>query len=56
MHGEVGYAWQGGMHGKGHGWRGGGVRGRKDRNCSGRYTSYLNVFLLLNGFFLLFPE
>ena len=28
----------------------GGVRGRTDRYCSGQYTSYWNVFLLINNF------
>ena len=40
----VGHAWQGGV------WRGtcmlGGMRGRRDGHYSGRYTSYLNAFLL----------
>ena len=41
-----GHAWQeacvvgGGMHG------GGGMRGRRDGHCNGRYASYLNAFLL----------
>ena len=35
-----GHAWQGrGVYGKG------GVRGRKDGHCSGRYASYWNAFL-----------
>ena len=36
----AGSAWQGGMHG-------GGVRSRKDGNCSGRYASYWNAFLFV---------
>ena len=45
----------GGVHGRGHAWQGGvcsggtcmagGVRGRKNDNCSGRYASYWNAFL-----------
>ena len=62
VHGR-GYAWQegcvqwgggrgmygGGMCGKGCmvGEVGGGVRGRRDGHCSGRYASYWNSFLLV---------
>ena len=51
----------GGVHGLGHAWwgacvaggcvmgacvvGGGGVRGRREGHCSGRYASYWNVFL-----------
>ena len=45
-------AWQGGVYGRWacmvggvHG-KGGGVRGRRDGHCSGRYASYWNAFLL----------
>ena len=56
-----GHAWQGGMHGRwcvwwGGGMRGrgrrawlgggGGMRGRRECHCSGRYASYWNSFLL----------
>ena len=37
----------------GHPWHGGGeggLRGRRDGHCSGRYTSYWNAFLLGNIF------
>ena len=47
-----GHAKQGGVHGRGacmkggmHGSGGGGVCGRKDGHCSGRYASYWNAFL-----------
>ena len=35
----------GGMHGKGACMAGGGMRGRRDGHCSGRYASYWNAFL-----------
>ena len=48
--GEVhvgGYAWQ-----RGHVWHwacmAGGMRGRRDGHCSGRYASYWNAFLFKN--------
>ena len=48
MHG-MGCVWQGGMHGRGHVWWGhawlGGMCGRRDGHCSGRYASYWNAFL-----------
>ena len=42
----------GGVHDKGacvaggYAWQGGGVPGRRDGHCSGRYPSYCNAFLL----------
>ena len=39
------HAWQGVMHGRGA-CMAGGVRGRKNGNCSGQYASYWNAFLL----------
>ena len=58
MHGR-GHTWQGGLHGsgracmaggtcmarRGHARQGGGVRGRRDGHCSGRYASYWKAFL-----------
>ena len=44
VHGE-GRAWRRGMHGKGV-CGGGGMRGRRDGHCSGRYASYWNAFFL----------
>ena len=41
--------WWGGLCG-GEACVAGGVRGRTDRYCSGQYTSYWNVFLLINNF------
>ena len=49
----VGGMAEGGMHDRhdgGQAWEGGGVRGRRDGHCSGRYASYWNAFL-----FILFP-
>ena len=40
-----GHVWQESMLG-GPAWQGG-VRGRRDGHCSGRYTSYRNAFLFL---------
>ena len=54
-----GHTWQGGLHGsgracmaggtcmarRGHARQGGGVRGRRDGHCSGRYASYWKAFL-----------
>ena len=38
-----------GLRGRGHVWQGGcmagGMRGRRDSYCSGRYASYWNAFL-----------
>ena len=44
----------GGIHGRGHAWLGdmhgqGGMRGRRDGHCSGRYKSYWNAFLLFRS-------
>ena len=41
------YMARGGMHGQGSCVAGGGVRGRRDGHCSGRYASYWNAFLFL---------
>ena len=43
-----GHAWQRGVRDGAHAWRGGGggMRGRRDGHCSGRYASYLNAFLM----------
>ena len=38
------------MHGRGYEWQGGGVRGRTDGHCSGRYASYWNAFLSVSCF------
>ena len=43
------------VHGGGRAWRsgvcmaGGGLRGRRDGHCSGRYASYWNAFLLFSN-------
>ena len=48
MHGRGGHVWQGGcMVGEGMCGKGG-MCGRKNGNCSGRYASYWNAFLLLS--------
>ena len=56
MHGGGGHAWQwscvaGGVHGRGYVWQRcawqGGMLGRIDGHCSGRYASYWNAFLFL---------
>ena len=47
LHGEGGMCGEGDVHGRGHAWLGrGGVHGRRDGQCSGRYASYWNVFFL----------
>ena len=48
----VGHAWQGGMHGGGRACVAWGPCGRRHGHCSGRYTSYWNVFLF--GYFFFF--
>ena len=45
MHGRA-HAWQGAMHGGGACVAGGGMCGRRDGHCSGKYVSYWNAFLL----------
>ena len=40
MHSKRGHAWQRGAYSAG------GMRGRRDGQCSGRYASYWNAFLL----------
>ena len=52
MYGRGGHAWQGVCVAGGHAWQGGmcgreGLRGRRDRHCSGRYASYRNAFLFM---------
>ena len=38
----------GGMHDQSYAWPGGGgVRGRRDGHCRGRYASYWNAFLFV---------
>ena len=39
------HAWQGGMYGKGMRGGEGGMRGRRDGQCSRRYASYWNAFM-----------
>ena len=42
----VGMCMVGDMLSGGHAWRGGGgMQGRRDSHCSGRYASYWNAFL-----------
>ena len=49
IHGRVcvaeGHAWQGACVAGGMCGRGGGMHGRRDSHCSGRYASYWNAFL-----------
>ena len=33
---------------RGHAWLGGGLHGKRDGHCSGRYASYWNAFLFFN--------
>ena len=47
MHGSGERVLQGGMHGRGICMQGG-MRGRRNDHCSGRYASYWNAFLFLN--------